>query len=150
MVGLLTTTWADPEVGKQFLPCSRAGSPASAGPGHVETFKVSASPAGPLSRGCHGAPSAVGSSTWQAGREESRNYKWSVHPPTRGPTSPGRVAPPCVSPISCLMSTMVPPEQSGWNLEGSEAYVQAVVQQGNWATEFTMRGRQWSTNLSSH
>lgn len=31
------------------------------------------------------------------------------------------------------MSTMVPPEQSGRNLGGSEAYVQAVVQQGNWA-----------------
>lgn len=29
------------------------------------------------------------------------------------------------------MSTMVPPEQSGWHLAGSEAYVQAVVQQGN-------------------
>lgn len=28
---------------------------------------------------------------------------------------------------------MVPPEQSGWNLEGSEACVQAVVQQGSWA-----------------
>ena len=71
-------------------------------------------------------------------------------PPTGGPTSSGRVTPLCVSPTSCLMSTMVLPEQSGWNLEGSEACVQAVVQQGNWATKFTMRGRQWSTNLSSH
>lgn len=70
MVGLLSATWADPKVGKQFLPCSWAGSPALAGLGHVETFKVPASPAGPLSCGGHHTPSAVGTSTWQAGRRE--------------------------------------------------------------------------------
>lgn len=90
-----------------------------------------ASPAGPLSCGCHHTPSAVGTSTWQAGRRE-QEVQGSVHPPPESPCAPEEWSP-YVSPTSCLMSTMVPPEQSGRNLGGSEAYVQAVVQQGNWA-----------------
>lgn len=63
-------TWAQPGVGEQFLPCSRAGSPTPAGLGRLETFKVSVTPAGLLFPGCHRTPSAVGTSTWQVGRRE--------------------------------------------------------------------------------
>lgn len=64
-----------------------------------------------------------------------------MHPPPHQRAHvPRKSGPPCVSPTSCLVSTMVPPEQSGWNLEGSEACVQAVVQQGHQANRAYDKG----------
>ena len=88
-----------PKVGKQCLPCSWAGSPALAGLGHVETFKVPASPAGPLSCGGHHTPSAVGTSTWQAGRREQEvQVVWA--PPSPESPCPPEGWPPVSPPLN--------------------------------------------------
>lgn len=83
-------------------------------------------PTGLLLPRCHCTPSSAGRQKTTEHRESNLHTPHQrSHPQNGGPT----VCPP----HSCLMSTMVPPEQPQLESRGPEACIQAVVEQGNWA-----------------